>query len=259
MAINFPPVRTRRLTVQLRELSIRDLCRLAAMPESMPNAQVSAFLKYAVESSSGIEDPADWTVQERTLMVAQYLSATLESGPDFPLSENNAAPARYSDYLQADKDYGDAVVPVGKAAGYSWSVRHLTGRLAESIERLVGELPEVNEFGHWLTGVMAAQLVSDEDKSDPDTDGALDEWLLERMNNLLSMPVSNMDALTIRWRSGFVRLEHLFNIDFSSTGGLVVLPKGGVTAKLPPCTFPVSTCLTEVASAMVGKPNPSGS
>ncbi len=256
MAINFPPIRTRRLTVQLRELGIRDLCRLAAMPESMPCAQLGAFLSCAVESAAGIENHADWTIQERTLVIAQYLSATLDSGPDFLLSSGEA---KYSDYLQAGKDYSDAVVKVGNAAGYSWSVRHLTGRLAESIERLAGEIPDINSYGHWVTGMMAAQLISDSDTPDPESDGALDEWLLERMNNILTMPGSESDALTVRWRAGFVQLEHLLSMDISSSGGLVVLPRGGVAANLPPCTFPVNSCFSALTSAMVGKPGSNGS
>ena len=43
--IYFPPLRTRRLTVQLRELSIGDSLTLAAMPGHMEEASTTAFLR----------------------------------------------------------------------------------------------------------------------------------------------------------------------------------------------------------------------
>lgn len=155
--IYFPPLRTRRLTVQLRELSIGDSLTLAAMPGHMEEASTTAFLRCAVDAAKvAVEDPARWTVQERILAVCHYLSATTEDGPDFSLGEGH-----YSDYLQGEADIQTSVqaVEVGEVGGDTWHVRHLTGAMAESIERMAGEIEGLSGRLHWLFGAMAAQLV----------------------------------------------------------------------------------------------------
>ena len=94
--IHFPILRTRRLTVQLRELPIAESIAVASMPPHLYEASCTAFLRGAIETVDGISDPAQWTVQERTLAVCHYLACTLEDGPDFAVGNG-----RFSDYLDA--------------------------------------------------------------------------------------------------------------------------------------------------------------
>lgn len=259
--IHFPLLRTRRLTVQLRELSIGESIAIAAMPPHLEEAEYTAFLRAAVQSAQGVEDPADWTVQERMLAVCHYLAATAEDGPDFALGAG-----RYSDYLDGETDIQPNVqqVEVGELAGDTWHIRHLTGRMAESIERMAGEVQDasgnpLSSRLHWILGGMAAQLVR-AGESVPGADmpeGAFDEHLVARMRVMGSFPESDFSALMRLYFEGREKLRHLFRIEFSKDG-IVAMPKGGAAANLPPARFPVRSCLSRIALELVGKPDESG-
>lgn len=255
--IYFPPLRTRRLTVQLRELSIGDSLTLAAMPGHMEEASTTAFLRCAVDAAKvAVEDPARWTVQERILAVCHYLSATTEDGPDFSLGEG-----RYSDYLQGEADIQTSVqaVEVGEVGGDTWHVRHLTGAMAESIERMAGEIEGLSGRLHWLFGAMAAQLVRTGEEV-PDAaggEGAFDEFLLSRVMVLKGYPESDFAKLMTLYLEGRDKLHHFFKLEFTEDG-IVAMPKGGAAGNLPPARFPVHTCLSRMARELVGKPDGDG-
>jgi len=260
--IHFPLLRTRRLTVQLRELTIGESIAIAAMPPHLPEAECTAFLKAAVQSTQGIEDPADWTVQERMLAVCHYLAATAEDGPDFSLGAG-----RYSDYLDGAADIQTQIpqVEVGELGGDVWHMRHLTGRMAESIERMAGEVQDAagNPLAgrlHWLLGGMAAQMVRTSETVPDDTvaDGAFDEWLVARMRVMAAFPESDFFALMGLYFSGRETLHHLFRITFDQDG-ILALPKGEPEAHtLLPARFPVRAALSRLALELVGKPDESG-
>jgi hypothetical protein len=255
--IYFPPLRTRRLTLQLRELSIGDSLALAAMPGHMEEASTTAFLRAAVDASKGgVDDPARWTVQERILAVCHYLSATTEDGPDFSLGAG-----RYSDYLQGEADIQTSVqaVEVGEVGGDTWHVRHLTGAMAESIERMAGEIEGLSGRLHWLFGAMAAQLVRTGEEV-PDAaagEGAFDEFLLSRVMVLKGYPESDFAKLMTLYLEGRDKLHHFFKLEFTEDG-IVAMPKGGAAGNLPPARFPVHTCLSRMARELVGKPDGDG-
>ena len=255
--IYFPPLRTRRLTVQLRELSIGDSLTLAAMPGHMEEASTTAFLRCAVDAAKvAVEDPARWTVQERILAVCHYLSATTEDGPDFSLGEGH-----YSDYLQGEADIQTSVqaVEVGEVGGDTWHVRHLTGAMAESIERMVGEVEGLSGRLHWLFGAMAAQLLrTGEDAPEAaDGEGSFDEYLLARVRVLKGYPDSDFTRLMGLYLEGRDKLHHFFKLEFTEDG-IVAMPKGGAASNLPPARFPVHSCLSRMARELVGKPDGDG-
>lgn len=251
MPIFFPVLRSRRLTVQLHEIPIGDALDLAAMPGHLDEACCTAFLRAAVASAKGIEDPSEWTVQERMLAVCHYLAATTDDGPDFSVGKG-----KYSDYLEGAKDVQSLAnaLRLGEVAKDYWGIRHLTGGMAESIERLVGEIPKVAGRLHWLIGAMAAQLVRDGEAvpTPADGEGAFDEYLLQRMQILLTYPGSDFQALMLLYLEGRAKLAHLFEIDFNDEG-IVVMPKGGVASELPPARFPIYSCLPRLALELVGK------
>jgi len=264
--IHFPLLRTRRLTVQLRELTIGESIAIAAMPPHLPEAECTAFLRAAVQSAQGIENPADWTVQERMLAVCHYLAATAEDGPDFSLGEGH-----YSNYLDGATDIQPQTpqVEVGELGGDVWVMRHLTGRMAESIERMVGEVQDAvgNPLAgrlHWLLGGMAAQMLrTSEIVPDADvTDGAFDEWLIARMRVMGAFPESDFVTLMGLYYAGRAKLHHLFRIGFTQDG-IVALPKETLQGEpeahmLPPARFPVRASLSRLALELVGKPDESG-
>ena len=108
--IYFPVLRMRRLTVQLRELSIGESIKIASMPAHLEEASVTAMLRYAVESVKGkdiIEDPAHWTVQERIMAVCHYLASISDGEPDFTIGKG-----RYSDYLDGGNDVGSMEIDI---------------------------------------------------------------------------------------------------------------------------------------------------
>jgi hypothetical protein len=245
--INIPPLRTKRLTVQMKEISMKDAIALATIPERLQQASASFFLNAVIEQSDGVESPDDWTVQERTMAVCHYMSATFDDGPDFALAGGDA---RYSDYLIGGEDYPGDHVDLGEVEGDKWSIRPLTGRMANAIERLEGEVEGIAGYAHWQVGLMAAQLVPNGRMELPEQDGELDTLLLERMRVFAQYPESVFIQLLERFHAGTQQLQHLLTISFDRSG-IVVLPadREGNAAK-PPARFPVGTCITAFARRM---------
>ncbi|MDD5272135.1 MAG: hypothetical protein PHU14_05390, partial [Methylovulum sp.] len=181
----FNDIRTRRLTISLKELDIGNAIALARFPSEDFERTTTAFLNAVVKNCDGVADNLDWTVQERTLAVCQYLSANNGDTPDFALGYEG----HYSDYLAAetdvelDTDGNLKTLALGLIGDDDWQLRPLTGRMAQAVERLRGEvtLPdggELSGYAHWELGCMAAQLFLPGDSAPPDTDGLYDEWLV---------------------------------------------------------------------------------
>ena len=257
--IEIPALRTKRLTVRLRELTIRDAIALAAIPSHLHQESASRFLRAAVSEVTGIADPADWTIQERTLAICHYMASTLDDGPDFALA---GGVSRYSDYLMGGTDYPADRIGLGELEGDHWAMRQLTGRLAESIERLEGELDGISRYTHWQVGLMAAQLIPNGDDGAGLTDGELDSFVLARMQAMLSFPESAFTRLLAMFHAGSDQLSHLLKLSFDDDG-LLVLPvekegdeQGGELA-IPPARFLADTCITPLARRMAGKPQAS--
>lgn len=247
--IHFPVLRTRRLTVQLRELPIGEAIALTMIPAGQHEVATTRFLSAVVQSVSGVTDPRHWTVQERITAVMWYLAATVEGGPDFPVGERG----RFSDYFdgQADCEIGPDPVELGRLEGDDWSIRHLTGGMVESVERTFGEIPGVSVQVHWLFGCMAAQLVmAGETPPDPaQGEAAFDQFLLDRMRVLLGYPQTVFTDLHEIYHSGRDRLHHLVHIGTQDT--IVVMPKGGAAnSDLLPATFSVRPTVSSLAQAM---------
>ena len=225
-----------------------DSIAVAAIPAHLNEEAASRLLRAAVKESTGkAPDPGDWTAQERTMVVSHYMASTMDDGPDFALDQQGEI--RYSDYLWAEKDYSVEVEPVGEIEGDTWTLRHLTGRFVDAIERVSGEIEGISARTHWLVGRMAAQLVPN-DTQIP-TDGDLDAALIERMRILLAYP----ESVFVRLQEGFYRaspaLDHLFLIDTDDTG-VVIQPREAAAMK-PPARFPAHSCITPLAAGMAGE------
>lgn len=250
--IHFPVLRTRRLTVRMKELAMIDAIGLAAIPPHLNEEATTAFLHAAVDDVQGVVNPEDWTVQERTMAICHYMASTLDDGPDFSLAGGKA---RFSDYLLGEKDYPGEQVDVGTIEGDRWETRHLTGAMAGSIERLQGELPGVSGHAHWRIGRMAAQLIVNGDAV-PDV-GDVDAGLLARMRVIANYPESAFVQLLDAFEKARPELDHLFLLD-TDEHGLMALPREGCAADMPPARFPVGTCITGLARYLGGKPAADG-
>lgn len=248
---HFPILRTKKLTIQLKELQIGQAVKLAGMPEHLTEANCTEFLKYAIDNIDP-EELGKWTVQERLLVTAHYLASISEDGPDFLLSDGKSGKGHFSDYFGDDLDIaGIDNIEVGTVAGENWSIRHLTGKMAESIERLHGEIDGLKGRLHWLVGSMAAQLYFNSEEP-PVIEGQYDEWLLKAMRIIYHFPESEFELLLIAYKKGMELLHHFFIIDFDDNG-IIVLPKEVDGVLLPPARFSVSSCLSPVAVAMGGE------
>lgn len=238
--IYFPEIRARRLTVQLRELSIGDALELAARPTHLEQANTTAFLAATIKHAT-IDDPTQWRVGERILAVAHYLACVM-GDPDFPIGEG-----RYSDYLVPEDQPVPETADLGELVGEQWRMRHLNGRLAESIERL--DMEAISPRGRWLLGMMAAQLFRQgEDDPARMTDGELDEWLQARAQEFRALPESEFEAMLLGFNRGRRMLCHLFDFD-ADDGGLVCQP-AREDAGLAPARFSFRTNLSPWARAM---------
>lgn len=256
--LHFQVLRTRRLTVQLRELSIGESISIAAMPPHLEEATTTSFLRKAVESSQGIEDPANWTVQERIMAVCHYLASASDDGPNFGVGEDG----KYLDYLDVAIDGAATLenVEIGTIGGDVWQINHLIGAMAESIERLSGEIEGMPLRLHWLIGGMAAQLtIKGEDVPKPsDGEGAFDEFLLKRMRVIAAYPESDFAQLMSGYLDGRKKLHHLFRIEFANDGIVAMPTEGGVARGLSPARFPAHNCISELAQNLGRRPDEHG-
>ncbi len=250
MTVRIPKLRTHRFGVQLKPLTIGQSLQIAKMPPSMEQAETTAFLRAAIEEGEGVSDPAKWTVQERLLVLCHYLAATSDEGPNFAVGEGH-----YTDYLDLSVDHSPDLIPVGEAAGDKWQIRPLFGAYADSLERIAGGVKdsagnELTGRAHWLIGAMAAMLIREGEES-PALDaveGAIDDWLTARISVFLNFPEPDFAELIALWARGRAKTAHLFAIEFTDKG-IVVMPKEGAE-ELPPARFPVNACLSDFAKAM---------
>lgn len=247
--INIPALRVKRFTAQMRELSIRDAIALSAIPAELQHEAASFFIKSAVTSVDGdVQDPDLWTVQERTMAICHYMSSTYDDGPDFSLSSG----LKYSDYLFG-ADFKTDHVDIGEIEGDKWIVRQLTGRLARSTERLMGEVEGVNDYTFWQFALMAAQLVPNGISGDDLTDSELDVFILERINVIASFPESVFTLLLDKWLGAVHEMQHLVGISFDSEGVLCLDSEEKGVLGRNPARFPAGTVVTPLARGMGGK------
>lgn len=249
--IPFSQLRTGRLIVDLKEIPIADSMRVAAIPADSAEHATTMFLKAVIKSST--VDVRQMTVAERTYITVFYLGHTSPEGFDFTVSR---------DYETTLNDYicyeGDETVLEYKpepdmsmtVAGETWRIRHLTGKYAETIERLDGHF-DVPRVLHWQAGIMAAQL---RNESDPDeiSDENLDDWMADRIKILLSYSDSDFHSMFDFVEKAQQEMRHLMDVSASlAQSGLVCYAnekEGG--SGLPPATFPALSCISERTKAI---------
>ena len=241
----FPELKTKRFTVQMRELTIGESIMIASMPSHLEEACITSFLRKVCERIDGIDDPARWTVSERLFAVTHYLAATSEDGPDFLIGKEG----HYTEYLDIKKDDYRESLDIGEIGGDKWRVVHMTGGMAEAIERLVGEM-NIPIRLHWILGGMAAQLVMDVETI-PEINEDYDQWLQKRMTVFIAYPESDFEKLMTAYLTALHDMRMYFSIEFNDSG-IIVLPKEA-EGVLPPARFPAKTCLTRTAIILAGR------
>lgn len=239
--VSFQPMRTHRLSVDFKEISIGAAVDVAMTPQTTPELEITKFLRGAISAvHHGPENPAHWTVQERWLAVAFYLGA-VKRQPNIEIGDG-----RLDDYFDgaSDREMQIGPVDVGQVDGDNWQMRQLTGGMAEAIEVLRHEFPGIPLGTYWEWACMAAQLViaGESAPSPEDGDGKFEKHLVERMRVFMGYPETAFFALSSAFWAGRQALHHLFFYGFSADG-LVILPKGGGDRLLSPARFPARACI----------------
>jgi hypothetical protein len=235
------PLNLPNITIDMQELTILQAMTLAKIPTNQEQYSVGRFIRFV--TNDGV-NPNELTAQERTMALCHYLAASSDTGADF--SVGNGV---FSDYFNPVQTKQPQIIPLADYEGDSWQVAPLFGWALESLERLVGEIPELTGRTFWLVGRMAAQLVKEGDvMPNINSNDSVDMWLLHRIKTFTSYPEREFNRLLGAFLTTVVAYNALFNIDVDDTG-LVIMPatedKG-----LPPARFPCYTLLTDWARFM---------
>jgi hypothetical protein len=245
-------LRTARLEVRLRELSMGDEIELCYLPDGSHEKALSEFLRLAVDradtpSDRHVADPRAWTVGERYLALAHYNRAVREDGPNYAVTEST----KLGDYLIRDRD---VIEPVRfEAIGDKWEFRPATGAALEALEDMRFGSP-LRPRVMWLLGLMAIQLRRGTDDERPDPIAGVEDysaWLAKRMAVIRGLPASDSEALWFQYRLACEQGAQFFRLWYDDEG-VIVMPKeaGGV---LPPARFLVHAGFTELALEITGK------
>lgn len=247
--ILFPYLRTKRIAVQLRELTLGNSIALCKLPPDRHEAVTTEFLKMVAASAEQptakhIVNPRLMTVQERTLLVCHYLSNVSDEGADFAVGEAG----HLSDYVVFDADLESEVVDLGQVNGKDMRMRPLLGVHAEMLERLC------TNRGEWVTGMMACQVHDSSDEA-PDfatmTDPKLLEWVKSRMDAVLALPESEFEALYLAHASGLAKQRHFFSVSVDD-GGLTFEVQNTEAGHQHPARFRAISCVSATTQRLYG-------
>ncbi len=244
--IHFPPLRTKRLNVQLRELTIQQAIDLAATPLKKHETATQALLKFVVEESAGAaSNPLAWTVEERMMAVAHYLSCVSEESADFSVGD-----ARFTDFVLFGRDTAPDAVEAGLACGSDWHMHQVNGAQALAMEAVC------TSRWDWVVADMAVRMrPTDETQPPPDAiedPEAFGDWLTARMQDVRSLPESDFSELFVLMTMAADKARHLFSIDVDAEGYFAWAGKGGdqpVAAR-----FPVSAAILDLTRSFCDQP-----
>lgn len=225
-----PQVQLPHINFDMRELTIGEAIGLVKMNPTAHEHTISQFLTCVLTGNGRA-----LTVQERYLLVAQYISATCQGESDFPIGDT----AKYSDYLRMDKPL--SLEPIALGFDEEWQLNPLFGWQAEALEDIC------HTWQDWIFGCMAAQLANKNDTDLPTIEtpiAAYESWLKERIAIFKAYPERDFSGLYHAFLIGIESLNFYFDLGFDNEG-LVCLHKEG--QGFAPARFQVSDCLTATA------------
>lgn len=241
--IYFDQLRTRRLSVDLQELSLDDAEELCMMPEHLEQASITSLLRRAVkpndrEMPGQVGDPRMWTVQERMMVMAHYMAHTTEDGErNFRLG----ADGHLSDYLLGGTDYVESV-SLGVIDGDEILMRPLLGFQAEAIERLVlGGRFRANRVSWWACAMACQMTRASDQPKEYEGDSDYLEWLYAYASNIRKLPESDFLQLLYAFLDGTKQLDHFFKLTY--TDQLIAASASGEDSSLPSARFPLHAAI----------------
>lgn len=245
----FQPIKTRRMSVRLKELTIGQAIALCKLPAERHELMTTEFLRQAAADAQApgaayVADPRLWSVQERARLVCHYLAQVADDGPDFEVGDG-----RLTDYLDFTTDLA-TTERVRHPNLPGWSFGLLLGGHAELLER------SCETRGDWLLGAMACQSVRDGDELSDDllTLNDIDQLteLNRRTEAIKALPESEFELLLSAFDGACTgELYHFLSIGFDDAG--VVFEARG-EAGLAPARFLADSCIGVAARSIFGKP-----
>jgi hypothetical protein len=254
--ILFPTLRTKRVSVTLRELTLNEAIAICRLPADRHEATTTEFLRRVADAAQApargyVTDPRLWTVEERARLVCHYLSQVSEAGADFPVG----TAGKLSDYLQFAQDLDRAEVELGEIAGKARVMRPLLGAHVEVLERMC------TQRGDWLHAVIACQI-HEAGSQEPDyaqlTDVQMFEWCTSRLQALRGLPESEFEEIYAAWSRGRRDLEHFFVMAVDDEG-VVFWPHDLKEAgPQTPARFHALSCISKGTRDLFSGPDQSG-
>lgn len=243
----FQPIKTRRVCVRLKELTIGQAIALCKLPSERHELMTTEFLRFAAADAQApaagyVTDPRLWTVQERARLVCHYLAQVADDGPDFAVGQGTL-----TSYLDFTHDIAD-VSRVTDVAAPGWSFGPLLGGHAELLER------SCRSRGDWLIGAMACQCEREGEELGvplldlPDIDQLA--ALSRRTDAIKALPESEFELLLAAFDGACMGpLRHFLDVGFDADG-VVFEAKAG--SGLAPARFLADSCIGFAARSIFG-------
>lgn len=249
------PINTRRISVEMSEMLIDDVEKLCEIPAVYEQRTVSELLRRIckpIDRPNAVADPRFWSVNERIYVVAGYMAATRDDGPDFPVGAQDSD-GHFSDYLLPDTDYvADIPFTYG---GESLVFSPLLGYQAEIIESLIaGGAYKSTDYSWWCGAMAACVRDAGEEPIRYTDDASYEAELVKRITTIRSMPESDFVGLFQAYLGATMAGAHLVHAITSSYGVIaspVTEPKEGVP-ELAPARFPAHSCISFGARQAMG-------
>ncbi|MCK2122136.1 hypothetical protein [Pseudomonas sp. PNPG3] len=228
--------------------SIEKALEVPAQFEQRTATEVLRGIIEPIERAGAIDDPRMWSVNERMFVIASYMSATRDDGPDFPIGEG-----KFSDYLLDATDYV-AEVPF-HCDGRDLIYTPLHGYQAEIIETLLAGGNYSNTSYSWWKACMAACVRgADEEPLQYQDDGQYETLLVERIEAIGKLGDSDFvelfDAYQLAAQSGAHMVYAITNLH-GVLAAQVSEPPEGVPV-LAPARFPSRSAISKRAREIMG-------
>lgn len=250
--LTFAPTRTRRLCVNLKELTLGQAITVAKLPPERHELTITEMLRFVAADATKPREtyetnPLLWTVEERTLLIVSYLAQVSQDGPDFPVGK-----LRLSSFVDLGADSTKNETDLGQVAGKARVMRPLLGAHAQALE------VACTTRGEWIMGAIACQVFAKEEPV-PDwaevPEGELHEWIEARIQLLRDMPESVFEEVYLAWLGGLGHLQHFVAWTLDDAG-LVYLSKpeeGG--GEQSTARFLANACISDTAKQLCGRPD----